>query len=78
MFAIFMYILCWKINKYVYLSPYTKNINHFYLFHHKKLDTNIRDFEAKLSSSATETLNTNPSQSIKSENVHHLSARLHQ
>ena len=50
----------------------------FYLFHYDKLDTNIHDFEAKLPSSATETLNTNPSQSIKSENVHHLHACLHQ
>ena len=76
--TILMYILCWKIRKYIYLSPYSKNIKHFYLFHYDKLDTNIRDFEAKLPSSPTETLNTNPSQSIKSENVHHLYACLHQ
>ena len=42
------------------------------------LDTNIRDFEAKSPSSATETLNTNPSQWIKSENMYNVFACLYQ
>ena len=73
-----MYILCLKINKYIYLSPYSNNINYFDSFHHKKLATNTRDFEAKLPSSATETLNTIPSQSIQIDNVYNLSACFHQ